>query len=94
VATRLSLGTREWDSNPGRLRLDDREVRLIWFAYRSPHTVIVGHGADELNLLVVSPQATETSAARAMGLASDPGNVTGASGILTASEPTSCAEEA
>ena len=35
VATRLSLGVTTWDSTPGRLRLDDREVRLIWFAYRT-----------------------------------------------------------
>jgi hypothetical protein len=94
VATRLSLGARKWDSTPGRLRLEDRDVRLVWFAYRTPHTVIVGHGADELTLLVISPQATETSAARAIALASDPDNRTGPDDILTASEATSRAEEA
>jgi uncharacterized protein DUF5994 len=94
VATRLSLGVTPWDSTPGRLRLDDRDVRLIWFAYRTPHTVIVGHGADELTLLVIPSQATEASAARAIGLASDPGNVTGAHDILTASEATSHTREA
>jgi hypothetical protein len=77
-----------------RLRLDDRDVRLIWFAYRSPHTVIVGHGADEITLLVVSPQATETSAARAIALASDPDNLTGPDDILIAGEATSHVEEA
>jgi hypothetical protein len=94
VATRLSLGITTWDSTPGRLRLDDREVRLIWFTYRTPHTVIVRHGVDELTLLVISPGATETSGARAIALASDPDNVTGASDILTASEATSHAKEA
>jgi len=94
VATRLSLGVTRWDTTPGRLRLDDRDVRLIWFAYRTPHTVIVGHGADELTLLVIPPGATETSAARAIGLASDPGNVTGAVDILTATDATSHGREA
>jgi len=94
VATRLSLGVTAWDSTPGRLRLDDRDVRLIWFAYRTPHTVIVGHGADELTLLVIPPGITETSAARAIGLASDPANVTGANDILTATEATSHTREA
>jgi len=94
MATRLSLGVTAWDSTPGRLRLDDRDVRLIWFAYRAPHTVIVGHGIDELTLLVIPPGASETSAARAIGLASDPANVTGAHDILTATDATSHAKEA
>jgi hypothetical protein len=65
-----------------------------WFAHRSPHTVIVRHGADEITLLVISPEATETSAARAIALASDPDNLTGPDDILTASEATSHAKEA
>jgi hypothetical protein len=63
VATPLSLGARRWDSTPGRLRPDDRDVRVIWFAYRAPHTVIVGQGAHEVTLLIISPAATETSGA-------------------------------
>ena len=94
LATRLSLGAGRWDSTPGRLRLDDRDVRLIWFAYRTPHTVIVGHGADELTLLVILPGATERSAARAIASASDPDNLTGAVDILTAGEAPSHAKEA
>jgi len=94
VATRLSLGARTWDSTPGRLRLDDRDVPLIWFASRTPHTVIAGDGADELTLLVIPPGATETSAARAIASASDPDNVTGPDDILTATDATSCATEA
>jgi hypothetical protein len=94
MATRLSLGARKWDCTPGRLRLDDRDVRLIWFAYRTPHTVIVGHGADELTLLVIPPEATETSATRAVASASDPNNVTGPVDILTATDATSHVKEA
>jgi len=69
-------------------------VRLIWFAYRTPHTVIVGHGGDELTLLVIPPGATETSATRAIGSASDPAHLTGANDILTATDATSHAQEA
>jgi hypothetical protein len=94
VATRLSLGARKWDSTPGRAHLDDRDVRLIWFAYRTPHTVIVGHGADEITLLVIPPEATETSAARAIASASDPDNITGPDDILTATDATSHVKEA
>jgi len=67
---------------------------VIWFAYRTAHTVIVGHGGDELTLLVIPPGATETSATRAIGSASDPANVTGAHDILTASEARPHATEA
>jgi hypothetical protein len=94
VVSRLSLSVTGWDSAPGRLRLDDRDVRLIWFAYRAPHTVIVGHGAGEITLLVIPPEATEAAGARAMTVASDPGNATGRDGILTGIEATSYAEEA
>jgi hypothetical protein len=94
VVSWLSLSVTGWDGAPGRLRLDDRDVRLIWFAYRAPHPVIVGHGADEITLLVIPPEATETAGARAMRLAPDPDNVTGPDGILTAGEATSDANEA
>jgi hypothetical protein len=36
VVSGLSLSVTGWDSAPGRIRLDDRDVRLIWFAYRAP----------------------------------------------------------
>jgi hypothetical protein len=94
VVSRLSLSVTGWDSAPGRLRLDDRDVRLIWFAYRPPHTVILGHGAHEITLLVIAPEATQTAGARAMTLASVPDNATGPDGILTASEATSDAKQA
>ena len=88
----LSLTVTGWDCAPGRL--DERDVRLIWFAYRTPHTVIVGHGADEITLLVIPPEAPETAGARAMTLASDRDNTTGLDGILTAGEAASDADEA
>ncbi len=81
VVTRLSLSVTNWDSTPGRLRLDDRDVRLIWFAYRRANTLVVGHGADELTLLVIAPEAAETAAIRAMALASNPRHVIGPGGI-------------
>jgi hypothetical protein len=89
IATRLSLSVTGWDRTPGRLRLADRDVPLIWFAYRTPHTVIVGHGAEEITLLVVPPETTATSAAQAIRLASTPRNRSGPEEILAASGATS-----
>jgi hypothetical protein len=51
--TRLSLCGTTWDGTPDHIRVGDRDVRLIWFALRDPHTVIVGYGADEITLLVI-----------------------------------------
>jgi hypothetical protein len=81
VVTRLSLSVTDWDSAPGRLRLDDRDVRLNWFAYLGSHTLVVGHGDHEMTLLVVAPEATETSAVRAMTFAAKPGRVVDRGGI-------------
>jgi hypothetical protein len=89
IATRLSLSVTGWDGTPGRLRFRDRDVRLIWFAYRTPHTVIVGHGAKEITLLVIPPEATQGAATRAISLASDSRNVASPDEILAASDATS-----
>ncbi len=86
IATRLSLGARAWDGTPGRIRFPDRDVRLIWFSHRAPHTVIVGYGADEIALLVIPPQSTQKVASRAFRLATDSGNISGPDKILAASE--------
>jgi hypothetical protein len=66
VTTRLSLSVTAWDSTPGRLRLEDRDVRLAWVAYQAHDTVTVGHLSGEITLLVVPPEATEESASRAV----------------------------
>jgi len=83
VATRLSLSVTMWNSAPGRLRLDDRDIRLVWFAYQAPHTVGVTHGSGEMTLLVVPPEATDEAAAQAVTLAADPHSVAGPEDILT-----------
>jgi hypothetical protein len=84
VVTRLFLSVTGWDKTPGRLRLADRDVRLVWFAYQSWHTVVVEHGSGRITLLVVPPSATEQLARRAVTLVSDPHSVAGPDDILTA----------
>jgi Family of unknown function (DUF5994) len=80
VVSGLSLSGTGWDSAPGPIRLNDRDVRLIWFAYRARHTVVLGHGGHEIALLVIPPEATQTAGARAMTLTSAPANATGPDG--------------
>jgi hypothetical protein len=66
VVTRLSLSVTTWGSAPGRLRLVDRDVRLMWFAYRGSPTVTVAYDGGEITLLVIAPETTETSAIETM----------------------------
>ncbi len=82
VVNRLSLSVTQWDSSPARVRVFDRDVRLIWFAYRDPHTVIVGHGTDETVLLLIPPETEEPVAKSAMAMAVDPIGSEGALAIL------------
>jgi hypothetical protein len=65
VATGLFLSITAWDKTPGRLRLANRDVRLVWFAYEARHTVVVRHGTGGITLLVTPPEAREESASRA-----------------------------
>jgi hypothetical protein len=83
VATRLSLSVTTWHGTPGRLRVDDRDVRLMWFAYQAAHTAVVRYGSGEMRLLVIPPEAADESAARALRLVSDPDSLAGAEDILT-----------
>jgi hypothetical protein len=84
VATRLWLSVTEWDSTPGRLRLADRDVRLLWLAYQSPHTVTVWHLAGKITLVVVPPESSEESAIRAVNSMH---SVTEPESLLNASTP-------
>jgi len=73
-------------ARPARpLHRDDRDVPLIWFVYRDPHTVIAGHGATRSPCFSSPPEADEASAARAMTMAAAPGNSAGLAGILKTS---------
>jgi hypothetical protein len=94
VVTHLSLSVTAWGSAPGRLRLDGRDVRLTWFAYRGSPTVTVGHPGGEITLLVIAPDATEKSAAAAMELAAGRGDLVDPDGVLHAGRATSDAAQA
>jgi SAM-dependent methyltransferase len=89
VITRLSLSSTKWDRTPDHVRVGDQDVHLVWLSLRDPHTVIVGYDTEEITLLVIAPEATEESAARAMTMAADPHNSTDPAGILQASAATS-----
>jgi Family of unknown function (DUF5994) len=71
AVTHLSLDVAMWAGAPGRLRLDGRDVRLTWFAYRRSDTVVVRHADGEITLLVIAPEASEAVAVRAMALVLD-----------------------
>jgi ubiquinone/menaquinone biosynthesis C-methylase UbiE len=83
--TRMSLSGITWDGTPDHVRVGDRKVRLIWFKLRDPHTVIVGHGADEMTLLIIPQEVAPLSGAQAMTMAADRNNTTDPAGILQAS---------
>jgi hypothetical protein len=81
VITRLSLSGTGWDSTPCHVRAGGRDVRLVWFSLRDPHTVIVGYGTEEITLLIIPAEATEESAIRAMTMAADRDNDADAAGV-------------
>lgn len=83
--TRLMLAAGGWDSQPRRLGIAGRVVRLGWFTTQPAGllTAICGNG-DRIDLLVVPPDTTAPSAAAAMAVAADPANTLRAPDILTA----------
>jgi hypothetical protein len=80
----LFLSITAWDKAPGRLRLANRDVRLVWFADEARHTVVLRYGMGSITLLVIPRRARAESASRALALAGEPGSAAGAEDILTA----------
>jgi hypothetical protein len=84
VPIQVSLSVTAWGSTPGRVRQDDRDVRLVWLALQAPHTVLVRHSSGQITLLVIPPEATEESATRVAALVLDPSSLAGPHDILAA----------
>jgi Family of unknown function (DUF5994) len=81
----LLLNAESWDGRFRRLAVGGRDVRVEWFSTVQPGTLTAttDHG-DEIDLLVVPPQATAAAANGAMTAASDPDNQLRAGAVLTA----------
>lgn len=70
--TNIMLNAQAWDSHPRRIRVAGRLVRLGWFSSLDPCLIIATTGNDQrVDLLVVSPDASQAAADAAMGLAAD-----------------------
>lgn len=81
--TRLVLSFHGWDSQPRRLRVADRVLRLGYFSSQpaSLLTALCGNG-DRVDLLVVAPGTEPGTADAAMLLAATSGNLVHAQHIL------------
>lgn len=81
--TRLVLSAHGWDSQPRRLRVADRVLRLGYFGSQpaSLLTALCANG-DRVDLLVVSPGTEPGTADAAMLLAATTGNLVHAQHIL------------
>src|SRR6266508_3620412 len=83
--TRVMLGPAGWDSQPSRLGVAGRVVRLGWFTTQPAGllTAICATG-ERVDLLVVPPDTGAADARAAMALAAQPANTIHAPDILTA----------
>ncbi len=83
--TRVMLGPAGWDSQPSRLGVAGRVVRLGWFTTQPAGllTAICATG-ERVDLLVVPPDTGAADARAAIALAAQPANTIHAPDILTA----------
>jgi hypothetical protein len=80
----LMLSSTAWDSRFRRLAVGAGMVRMGWFTSMDPALLIATTDrGDQIDLLVVPPQTTATSAEQAMATAANPSNVVRAPDILT-----------
>ena len=73
---------------PRQLTADGHKIRVAWFRYMNPHTVILTMaGSDDLILLVVPEHASPAAAAAALTLAASdhdagpPASILAAAGV-------------
>jgi Family of unknown function (DUF5994) len=83
--SRVALQVGAFDNIPHRLAVGGRTVRVAWFKYMNPNTVILTMAdRDDLVLLLVPPLAPPAAAAQALrAVASSPG-ASSADAILAA----------
>jgi hypothetical protein len=79
------LDGRAWDNHFHRLAVGSTVVRMGWFATLDPAVAIaITDRDDQVDLLVVAPQAPEAVAYDAMRQAADPTNTVRAPAIVAA----------
>ncbi|MER7284023.1 DUF5994 family protein [Dactylosporangium sp. NPDC000244] len=82
----LMLNSHSWDSHFRRLAVGTRVVRAGWFSTVDPAMLIATtERGDQIDLLVVPPEANAATADIAMAAAADPDNQQHAPAILAAS---------
>jgi hypothetical protein len=70
--SRIAVQADAFGNIPHQLTADGHKVRIAWFRYMNPHTVILTMaGSDDLILLVVPQDASPTAAAAALDLAAN-----------------------
>jgi Family of unknown function (DUF5994) len=85
--TRVALNVTAWDSNPKRIVVGGRTVRLGWFTVLDPDTVSLTRSRGEhIDLLVVPPESGSFFAVTAMAMAADSQNMARPAAILVASQ--------
>ncbi len=83
--TRLMLGPAGWDSQPRRLGVADRVVKVGWFTSQPAGLLTAFCGSSgRVDLLVVAPGTAEADALAAMDLAAQAANLIHAPDILAA----------
>lgn len=86
IVERLMLGSAEWKAHPKRLVVDDRVVRLGWYASQPTGLLIASTSGVRVDLLVVSPDCGEDVAVRAMAAAAESANTRGTPAIMAGFE--------
>jgi len=84
--TGLVLSASGWSGHPRRLGVDDRVLRLGYFASQSPSllTALCGYNGRRVDLLVIPPDTAAEIAEASMALAASATNVIQAQDILVA----------
>jgi hypothetical protein len=84
---RLVLSAADWDGHPRRLGLDDRVLRLGYFASQPIGllTALCDNG-DRVDLLIVPPDTASDAAEAAMTIAATTSNLVHAQDILLAGD--------
>jgi Family of unknown function (DUF5994) len=82
---RISYNPKAWESAPRRLRVDGRTIHLGWFTDADPLMVTLRNawGSDQIDVMVIPPDADPDTAQEAMMLASSDDNPYTASDILS-----------
>jgi Family of unknown function (DUF5994) len=85
--SRVGFNRALWETAPRKVRGNGGRIGLGWFSGIDPHLVsLTGSMGERLELLVIPPETSPESAARAMVLATTPRNRTSPTQVLADSE--------